>query len=187
MSRKKIIIVFLIFLFFIIGYFLIINNKSTSKMLKNYLIEHNFQNEDGLYVKQLSELNLDEYFENVDNGINSSYEKLYFDIDNYQLVKNTLNYYDGMSVFFSPMYDYKNSNLVYTKEINMNNNSIILEGDFNNTISKFNCSISNAENANLSDDDKQFLCDNTKEEVVAFFNEASYLIIDDKILKKIRN
>lgn len=182
--KRKIIIFVVLLLIIIGGTIYIFSRNSTTKELENYLINNDFKKEDGLYAKQVSELNLDEYRDQSSYGNDSSYKIMYFDIDNYQLLETNIIYDDELEMIFSPVYDFKTKKLTYINEISINGINVIFKGNYDKIDDNFVCNVSSTE-VDLSISDKSIICDKIKSDVEDFYVEARNLIKDRKLLKKI--
>jgi hypothetical protein len=187
MKKKKIILfIILILILSYLGY-IILTKKSTSEKLTTYLINNKFQyNDDSTYFKQLSDTSLDEYYNLVNEKVNTTYEEIYFDINNFQLLKNRMDYYNGTSITFSPMYDYKYSKLEYVEEVSLNNSKAIFIGKYIDKTMKFTCELSNENNMSINKSNQEILCNNIKDDVISFDYYARKLITDKTLLKEIR-
>lgn len=172
------------FILLFIGYRLLVV-KTPSEELADYLINRNFVKKDGVYVKQISDVSLEEYYEYKDEGIEVDSETLYFDVNSFQLIDMSFDYSSNVELYFNPTYNYTNGNLIYNYEINMDNTNVMIEGSYSSN-DDFVCDIINTRNINLNGN-KNDICEKVKFDVVNFYDYALGLIKDKKLLKKISN
>lgn len=183
-SKKKIIIyVIVVIAIVLIGYNFIKSLDINSK-LKNYLTENRFKKEGEFYTKQLTENTLDDYYSDVEFGDDSSYQKLYFDINNRELRSISYNYQDGVEYYFVPVYSYRTNSIIYDYEINGNGKTIRLNGKYNPQTKEFSCA--NNGKVSLTDASKETICEVIKIDVDDFNADAKDVIKDNEIFQKLQ-
>ena len=108
MSKRKIIIITIIILIISALIFILYNNsKNTTNQIKTILTKTGFKLENGEYTKQTSVLNEEEYYKLSDSLKNAYTEKMYFDINNYILKKNSMDYYNNLASILNADFLYK--------------------------------------------------------------------------------
>ncbi|MBR3162270.1 MAG: hypothetical protein IKF19_06035 [Bacilli bacterium] len=160
-TKKRIIIIIIAFII-IISFNIYI--KSPSVRIKRYLINREFilEEDDTFYYKKLSNKSIEEYEEDKNNNISSSYDYLYFDIYNKVLSEEINDYIDQYETSININYSFPKEQINYYYRIDYNNNkSIILKGTYDETTKKFECKKEFAHNININDYKKMF-CDYAK-------------------------
>ncbi len=184
-KKKKLIIVIIIIIVILLGAMWLLTRETFDDRLRNYLLANDFVLEDDLYTKQISDINLDEYYEQIDYGNDSTYEVLYFDIYNYQLLGTTMDYYDGVSNIISSIYDFKNNDLTYTSEVSLDGVTVIFDGSYDGDKRQLVCDVSSS-SVNLDSDDINTICDIINNNVEDFYEEATNLIDDQELVEGMR-
>ena len=181
-KKKELIILIIIIIVIVLGVMWFFTRETFDDRLRNYLLDNDFVLEDDLYTKQISDINLDEYYEQIDYGNDATYEVLYFDIYNYQLLETDMDYYDGVSMILSSIYDFKDNSLIYTSEVSLDGVTVIFDGSYDGDKKKLVCDVSSSD-VNLSSDDKNTICDGINTNVEDFYKGATNLIDDDELVK----
>ncbi len=184
-KKKKLIIVIIIIIVILLGAMWLLTRETFDDRLRNYLLANDFVLEDDLYTKQISDINLDEYYEQIDYGNDATYEVLYFDIYNYQLLGTTMDYYDGVSNIISSIYDFKNNDLTYTSEVSLDGVTVIFDGSYDGDKRQLVCDVSSS-SVNLDSDDINTICDIINNNVEDFYEEATNLIDDQELVEGMR-
>ena len=184
-KKKKLIIVIIIIIVILLGAMWLLTRETFDDRLRNYLLANDFVLEDDLYTKQISDINLDEYYEQIDYGNDATYEVLYFDIYNYQLLGTTMDYYDGVSNIISSIYDFKNNDLTYTSEVSLDGVTVIFDGSYDGDKRQLVCDVSSS-SVNLDSDDINTICDIINNNVEDFYEEATNLIGDQELVEGMR-
>lgn len=179
---------FLIILALIVLVLWIITNYLTStNKLHKYLLNNGFTKTENFYTKILTENDIDDYYQDIQNNINSNYKELYFSSENYQLIGNIQEYNEGLIYYYSPIYDYHEDTLTYDFEISNDNIQIIFEGDYNIISQKMNCNLSNTSSEiELTTDEKSIICKKIELDTKDFTKEVNKLFKDTNFLKKVR-
>ena len=128
---------------------------------------------------------MDEYSEQIDYGNDSTYEVLYFDIYNYQLLATNMDYYDGVSMVLSSIYDFKDNSLTYTSEVSLDGVTVIFDGSYDGDKRQLVCDVSSS-SVNLDSDDINTICDIINNNVEDFYEEATNLIDDQELVEGMR-
>ena len=177
MNNKKIIIV-AICLIIILIIVKLTTSSSTENTLKNYLKEQEFTNEkeSNLYSKQLSNTSIEEYENDIINKKDSKYEVIYFDIKNYQLIKNEMIYEDEIQTIFIPTYDFNKNLLTYTYRFVYNNTNVIFEGEYNLKTNKYTCENIYTYEFNFQTEKDEPICNKIKYDVEDFKEEVQLFL-----------
>lgn len=186
-DRKKILMVIL----GIIAFFVLLNlvtYRSTTERVVKYITRLGYQNdgESSLYSKQITDINLDQYFSQVEKKSTAKYEVNYFNVKEYQFIKNVMEYSDGIESTFSPKYDYKVEKLSYTYRIVIrDSSSVIFEGEYDASREDFTC-----ENTYMYQFDlignEEALCNKIRFDVENFYYEMRKLITNPSLIEKMR-
>ena len=206
MKKKIIIIIIITIILAIIAIISIYYYNSTNRKIKKILKDYKFTYKEGIYTKQKSELDLNDFYKKTENNIDTYYEELDFVIKNYTLSKLSLEHYKDIYIIFNSEYTYKNNNItfsfittddieyylseggIYTdEENNINTNGYLFEGTYSNDNS-YDCQPKNTISKSLSYDEKNTICNAAYDEVTNFYKEANELFegtnIKDRISKK---
>ena len=181
-EKKKLIILIIVIIVILLGVMWFLTRETFDDKLRNYRLDNDFVLEDDLYTKQISDISLDEYYEQIDYGNDATYEVLYFDIYNYQLLETNMDYYDGMSMVLSSIYDFKDDTLIYTSEVGLNGVNVIFDGSYDGNRKKMTCNVSSSK-INLSSGDENIICDIIDNNIEDFYDEATNLITDDELIE----
>lgn len=181
-EKKKLIILIIVIIVILLGVMWFLTRETFDDKLRNYLLDNDFVLEDDLYTKQISDISLDEYYEQIDYGNDATYEVLYFDIYNYQLLETNMDYYDGVAMILSSIYDFKDDTLIYTSEVGLNGVNVIFDGSYDGNRKKMTCNVSSSK-INLSSDDENIICDIIDNNIEDFYDEATNLITDDELIE----
>ncbi len=181
-EKKKLIILIIVIIVILLGVMWFLTRETFDDKLRNYLLDNDFVLEDDLYTKQISDISLDEYYEQIDYGNDATYEVLYFDIYNYQLLETNMDYYDGVAMILSSIYDFKDDTLIYTSEVGLNGVNVIFDGSYDGNRKKMTCNVSSSK-INLSSGDENIICDIIDNNIEDFYDEATNLITDDELIE----
>ncbi len=186
-NKKKIIIVTFVVVFVLL--LLLVSFQSPSDKVGKILRKNGYTNETGssLYSKQISTLNLSQFNQKVKLGDSAVYEENYFDVTNYQFIKNKMEYSDGIQTNFTPKYDYTNGGLTYTYRVIINENSnVIFEGNYNSDTNAFACENTYAYDFDLSGNENIF-CDKIEQNVKDFYLEMTSVIKNSSLIHDMIN
>ena len=160
---------------------------STKSQIKKILINDGFKLEDGIYIKETSELTQDEYYDNVENNINSYNETMYFDMNTYELKKVNMDYYNGMTIILNLNYSYEKELISFNYEANEANKGILFTGNYYVSGDALECELMNSSKNSISKVEKKTICDTIEKEVNHFFDESQNIFrktnISDKLSK----
>ena len=178
--KTGIIILILLICIFILKIYV---NKPTDEKVIHYIKNLGYVNEgnSSIYYNQISSLDLNEFNDKVANGIEAVYEKNYFYVDAYQLIKNKMEYSDNIIISFDPKYDYRSRKLTYTYRINTKNSSIIFEGSYNSNTEEFICENTYYYNFDIYKENG-VVCDKILYDVKDFYYEVLDFITSAKLL-----
>ena len=184
-NKKILIIIFIIILLIILIKMFFF--PSTNKQIKKILINDGFKLEDGIYAKQTSKLSRDEFYDNIDNNINSYNETMYFDINTYELKKVTMDYYNGMTIILNLNYSYEDELVSFNYEANENNKGILFTGNYYTSGDAFECELMKSSKNSISKAEENIICNTIEKEVNHFFDETQNIFrktnLSDKLSK----
>lgn len=179
--KYKIIIIVLIIIICSVLIKILINTPE--KQLKNYFNKNYYINEyeGNTYSKPISELNLEEYNTNIKNNVDAKYEMNYFNIKTHEFSKNKREYENNVESNLNETYAYKTDIITYNYRVVIENiATAIYRGTYNTNTKDLICKLEYKYNIEANDNDK-LICNNIKDELLAFESEA-YTIIDNKII-----
>lgn len=184
LNNKKIIT--LIIIIFIIAILLkIFFFPSTTRQIKTILKHYNFTLEDGIYVKQTSELSQEDFYDNIEKGIDSYNETMYFDIDTYELKKVILEYFEGMNITLNLNYSYEEEYISFDYEASENNKNLLFTGKYYTSGDVFECNPMDSNKNIITTNQEQTICTTIEKEVNHFFNESQGLFKNTNLIDKI--
>lgn len=173
-----------------------VTEKNDEDYIDSYLSDDGFKfDEDGnFYKKVISDITMDEYFDNVANDKASEYEELYFYSGSYKLTKLKMKYSDEVSNVYTVDYNLINNTIAYKYEISIYSSSIILEGYYtfgeDENEDKFTCEV--IDTRSMDDDGQDAYCSRAKYETLLFIEESNDILsnprfssIIDKGLKEV--
>ena len=158
-------------------------SKSPEQQLKDYLVKNDYINEykSSTYSKQVSESNLDEYYEKKEQEENSTYEINSINVKKHTFSKNKRNFMNNTEDTLNEEYDYKTDIITYNYRIVIDNIATgIFKGNYDTNSNEFTCKKEYTYNLDANDDD-EIICTHIKDEILSFQNE-SYIVISDKMI-----
>ncbi len=158
---------------------------STTSQIKSILKKNGFELNDGIYIKETSEIDQEEYYDNINNNINSYNETMYFDIDTKELKKVSLEYYNGLTISLNLIYSYEEEYISFNYEANENNKEILLTGKYYSSGDTFECNLMDSSKNSISSNDKNTICNTIEKEVNHFFDESQSLFKNTKLTEKL--
>lgn len=158
---------------------------STNKQIKKILKNDGFRLESDIYTKQTSKLSRDEYYDNIDNNINSYNETMYFDINTYELKKVSMDYYNGMTITLNLNYSYEDEYVSFTYEATENKKGALFTGDYYSSGDTFECRLMDSNKDILSKTNQQTICNTIEKEVNHFYDESQDLFKNTNLINKI--
>lgn len=190
MNKKhiKIIINIGIFIILLVA-FKLITQKTTTSKVKEYITKKGFNQVEktNIYSKEISEITIDEYFKNADDNIESKYQTLYFDLNNYQLSKTQMEYRNNIYSYFTPTYNYKNNSFNFEYEITFKDGYINFYGEYDIENKDFICDIKNYKNMNAqSSSNQEIICNKILYDMKSFSIEALELIDNSKLINEMK-
>ncbi|MBR3162268.1 MAG: hypothetical protein IKF19_06025 [Bacilli bacterium] len=185
LRNKKLLIASITIIVIIIVLIKILFFPSTNRQIKKILKNSGFVLQDNVYIRQSSELNEDEYYDNIEDGINSYNETMYFDINTYEFKKVNLEYYNGMTITLSLNFNYEDEYLTYNYEANENNKGLFFEGYYVVLGGAFGCNFINSNKDSITSEDKKAICNTIEKEVNHFYDESQELFANTNIAEKL--
>lgn len=165
-------------------------NKKTDlkEEVSNYIIQEGFLNDDNspLYYKKLSTMDFDSFNKKMERGNDASYEMLYFNLDNFQYMKDYSEYKNDVYKSFNPTYSYKTNLISYNYRIGYNDTTVLIKGTYNKDSEVFECKPEYSYEIDISKSLSD-ICNKVKLDVLDFQYEADTLITNANLLKKMKN
>ena len=186
-NNKKVFILIIIVFFIIL--FKIITNKSTSQKIDKYIEDKGFvlSKDTNIYEKKISSMSAKDYYSTVDNGNDANYSVMYFNTNEFTLLKDSTFYSNGVTSIFDGTFDYKDDSLKYIYEVSTNNSYIMFEGDYDIDSKEFSCDVTYYENINpYQDNNNLVLCEKISYDAADFADEVKDLITNPSLLEKIK-
>ena len=183
-NKKKILIVVgsLLFLVLIFAVTYRTPSQKVVKILKK--AGYTNQGNSAIYSKLISNLNYDQYSEEVEEGNSSLYEENSFDTREYEFMKVKMEYADKIQTNFTPKFDYKTRTLTYTYRVVVDNkSSVIFDGSYNSDTDSLICENAYTYNFDIEGNETTF-CDKIKVEVKKFYLEMISVIEDASLVYK---
>lgn len=190
-EKKKYIIIGIATVIGIIIILFITSRDYTKQNLETYIKAKGYiQSAEGsnIYIKQLSEQNLDEYYDAVKNKKEAEYEINYFDTQTFELKKNKREYLNEVDSNFNQIYDYKTDIINYNYRAVIEDSSFILKGTFKyqNKKETFTCEKEYSSNFKLDGTNiKEKICEKIQYDVSTFYNEMLEIIDNARLLSKL--
>lgn len=186
LDKKKKIVALLVTIVLIILGFLFFTRKSFEELVVDYIVNMGFKlnNENNLYEKRISKIDVNEYYDLVDSFNDVTYDVMYFNSNTFTLLEDKMEYSNGITYMFNGTYNYIKEKLSYVYEVSMGEVSIILEGDLNND--NISCNVVYSSDVNIKENGNVF-CDNASYEVEDFKIMVRDLIDDPSLLEKMKN
>ncbi len=190
-SNKFLVISVLIIILVIFLHFY--NDANVEEKFINYITKMGYYNRDGgnFYYLNVKDTTLNEYFSNVDNNVNSSYEVNYFDVDSLLFKKNIRDYVDGVDFSLNETYDFVSKAVSYNYRVEeIGEATFIFSGKylFKDGEFVFTCEKDYSYQFNVFDDDS-LICNKLESDVRDFYMESldivgNYSLINRMIKKK---
>ncbi len=182
----KFIIIFLVILILLVTLRFILGKKTPDK-ITDYVISVGYQkDENGLYVKENSNITKAEYDLLVNLNKDANYSVNTFDLYNYELTKDEYEYKNKVSMSLIQTYNYKDRSLIYTYRINGEDMNVLYMGDYYYETDEFTCSKELSYGVTLSDTE-QVICNRIKLSVLNFALEAGTFFKNAEFDNYIRN
>ena len=160
------------------------NTYNIQKELIKYLRNKGFKLDTAsLYIKEDSEYPLSMCDENT-KEIECMGEAIYFDIDEYELIKNKNLKQNKMIFSLVAIYSYQDDTLSYTYRITYENGVLILKGNYLMKQNKYTCNKDYAYGINLID--YQDLCNDFENDLTEFYYQTKTIISNDQILNNLK-
>lgn len=184
MNKKKkitIIIILSSILALILSIF-IINNSNYDKKIEKYITNLGFRNNNNtyLYSKRTSITNYEKYQKDMEEGIDTEYEVMYFNTFSYQLTQDKTTYSYNITKNLTSTYDYSNDDLSYIYRINLSNTNIIIEGTYKND--NFTCEPTFFYHVDI-ENSMETICEKVEFEIKNFSDDAAKLFDNNKMLE----
>ena len=186
-KKRKIIIIIIVA--FILIIFRIVTNKSNNEKVETYIKKIGFkkQKDSDLYYKQISDINLDQFFKLVEGDTYADTSYLYFDLNNYHLIKVNMQYSNEVTSTLTATYNYKKDKLTYIYEVTGGDVSAMFEGEYMVEKKAFICEESYYNNIDVyEDNNKEIICDKIELDIGEFYEELRHLITNPNLLNKMK-
>ena len=188
-SSNKLFVVSII-LFILLIVFSIYNNKRSNERFVDYITKLGYYNEDGgnLYYYNVGGISLEDFNDDVSNGLDSHYEINYFDVNEVLFKKNFRDYTDKMNTLLNFTYDYKSGVVTYSYRGVSNNEAVLMfsgEYSYKDDAFDFSCNKDYRYQYDVDSND-DLVCTFLKGKVENFYVEAinvieKYSVVDNVI------
>ena len=133
-------------------------------------------NNDAFYKKVVSKKNLEQYYEDMSNGVDSEYEEYTISKESYDFVELKMKYENSVNTVLSINSNLKGTKVQYNFELSYGSSHILMEGGSEN---KYACDVIDQQNA--SDDTIQYYCNQITDEVKAYLNKRTAVLNNPKL------
>lgn len=156
--------------------------KSKNNTIEKQLSNNNFISskdeygyvEKNLYTKDIGDITIITFYDNIEKNINSKYSSISIDINSSIISGKYIEYKDNFTYYFLPIYS--DGKYSFTYEVISNGNSIFFEGKKNND--EFFCDTEE----NISDENKTYICNNVENMLNTFEYDINKEIFEKNIL-----
>lgn len=156
--------------------------KSKNNTIEKQLSNNNFISskdeygyvEKNLYTKDIGDITIITFYDNIEKNINSKYSSISIDINSFIISGKYIEYKDNFTYYFLPIYS--DGKYSFTYEVISNGNSIFFEGKKNND--EFFCDTEE----NISDENKTYICNNVENMLNTFEYDINKEIFEKNIL-----
>lgn len=177
-KRNIFLVLFAVILLLLLLLFLKSKNNTIEKQLSNnnfisYKDEYGYV-EKNLYTKNIGDITIITFYDNIEKNINSKYSSISIDINSSIISGKYIEYKDNFTYYFLPIYS--DGKYSFTYEVISNGNSIFFEGKKNN--GEFFCDTEE----NISDENKTYICNNVENMLNTFEYDINREIFEKNIL-----
>lgn len=165
---------------------LLINKNTTSKdevgaRLEDYGYTIG-EKDEAFYNKITTNNTLDDYYNDMSNNKNSSYQEFYVSKSSYDFIELKMSYEDKIIKTLNITSDLKTKAIEYNFELSYNDIYLILEGTSNTS---FTCNT--IIEKNTTPDVIKTYCNTIKQELISFTSERNKILADEKIQNLLKN
>ena len=165
---------------------LLINKNTTSKdevgaRLEDYGYTIG-EKDEAFYNKITTNNTLDDYYNDMSNNKNSSYQEFYVSKSSYDFIELKMSYEDKIIKTLNITSDLKTTAIEYNFELSYNDIYLILEGTSNTS---FTCNT--ITERNTTPDVIKTYCNTIKQELISFTSERNKILADEKIQNLLKN
>lgn len=176
-KRNKWIIIILLVVILIFIYSLYKNNKNIFQKNEFLEIKNSEAYEiENYYFKKLGSISIEDFYNNVDNNINSEYSSISVDTSSDIINGKYIKYNDGITSYFLPKY--VDGIYYFSYEIIGNGNNVYFEGNFNDD--DFICDTE----FDISDENKKYICNDIENKIYTFIDDSNKEIFEKNIISK---
>ena len=189
MKKKKVkkqksyiifITIIIVLLFFALGAYFYYKDELGSELKKE---GYNTNDKDEIFYSKITTNNtLEEFYDDIANNKDSSYEEFYFTKSSYDFIELKMSYKNGINYTLNISSDIKRDTTNYNYEVSNSSAHLILEG---NNLEGYDCKIVKKEN--ISNDSLTNHCNYIKKEIENFINIRNEFLKNDKIKEIIDN
>lgn len=133
-------------------------------------------NNDAFYKKVVSKKTIEQYYEDMSNGVDSEYEEYTISKESYDFVELKMKYENSVNTVLSINSNLKGTKVQYNFELSYGSSHILMEGGSEN---KYACDVIDQQNA--SDDTIQYYCNQISDEVKAYLNKRTSVLNNPKL------
>ena len=140
------------------------------------------ETEDAFYKKILTNNTLNEFYNDMNSGRNSTYKEVYVSKTSYDYIELEMIYTDGMTTTLTISSNLKSNELNYNYEMSYNNAYLLIDGtDKNNYACNVNV------NRNVKKETENKYCSLIKNKIQEYLNNKVELINNQNLIDKIYN
>ena len=190
---KKTIIFIVIFALLFSVLLVLTNDEVVDKNNKEVIVDHikeegfEYDEDSDCYKKNIADNTLDNYYKSVADNKKTSYEELYFYLNQqrlnlkteeyenvYYLNKVKMDYENNINRSYSSDYNLVDESISYKYEVSIYSSSIILSGTYDKDSDKFTCEV--VSNKDMEQSDTDTFCVRAEYETNLFLQQVNDLI-----------
>jgi hypothetical protein len=175
---KKLLYIGIFVIIFIILIILGIYLSKDNDELKSELKKDGYTTEesDAFYKKIVTNNTLDDFYDDLSNNKETSYEEYYFSKDSYDFIELKMSYKDGITTTLNITSALRTLEVNFNYELSYNSTHLIIEGD---STDEYTCKTVVQEG--ISDATVSTYCDAINSEITTFLNRRTELLSNQKI------
>ena len=132
--------------------------------------------EDPFYKKITTNNTLDDYYNDISNHTDSSYEEYYLQKESLNFIELKMNYQNSQTTTLNITSALKKEEIEFTYELSSSNTYLLLEGNSSN---QYDCEIINKQNIN--NNTVQDICDSIIDDITIFIERKNELLSNQKV------
>lgn len=175
LKNNKLLIITIILVIITLTLYLISKND---KEIDKEFIKEGYESdiEDPFYKKIVTNNTLDDYYNDVSQGKDSSYEEYYFSKESNDFIELKLENKQNVNTILNISSDLRTKKVQYNYELSYNKSYLMIEG---NSEENYDCNI--IKNKNVKEETLKTICENIMSEISIFLERRSTILNNKKI------